>query len=74
MMTLDEFTQACTELYMMGTITLTPTTRFRENDEFDSLIGFAMLNLIQEHLHYNMGVSEFLKCHTTEDLYKAATR
>lgn len=73
-MTLDEFTQVCSGLYMMGSVALTPTTRFRDNDEFDSLIGFAMLSIIKENFSYDMPVSEFLKCNTTAELYAVANK
>ena len=73
MITLEEFNIKCEELYLNGTI-LTPETNFRDNDEFDSLIGYAMLMTIQENLNYDMSVKEFLSCHTTKDLYQAATK
>lgn len=73
MITLEEFNLRCEELFLNGT-KLTPETNFRDNDEFDSLIGYAMLMTIQENLNYNMSVKEFLNCHTTTDLYQAATK
>ncbi|MBR5574805.1 MAG: acyl carrier protein [Paludibacteraceae bacterium] len=73
MITLEDFNAMCEELYLNGT-KLTPETKFRDNDEFDSLIGYAMLMTIQENLNYDMSVKEFLSCHTTKDLYQAATK
>lgn len=73
MITLDEFNAKCEELFMNGT-KITPETDFRDNDEFDSLIGYAMLVTIQENFGYSMKVPEFLNCHSTTDLYKAATK
>lgn len=72
MITLEEFNAKCEELFMNGT-KITPETDFRDNDEFDSLIGYAMLVTIQENFDYSMKVPEFLNCHTTTDLYNAAT-
>lgn len=72
-MTLDAFNKKCEELFLNGT-KITPTTDFRDNDEFDSLIGYAMLVTIQESFNYSMSVSEFLNCKTTTDLYNAATK
>lgn len=69
-MELNEFTQKIEELFLGGTV-LTSDTNFRDNDEFDSLIGYAMLMTIQECFGYSMSVKEFLSCHTTADLYKA---
>ena len=73
MITLEEFNAKCEELFMNGT-KITPETDFRDNDEFDSLIGYAMLVTIQENFGYSMKVLEFLNCHTTTDLYNAATK
>lgn len=73
MITLEDFNLKCEELFLNGT-KLTPETKFRDNDEFDSLIGYAMLMTIQENLNYDMSVKEFLSCHTTKDLYQAATK
>lgn len=72
-MTLEEFNAKCEELYPGGT-KITPNADFRDNDEFDSLIGYAMLVTIQENLGYVMSVPEFLNCNTTTDLYNAATK
>ncbi len=72
-MTLEEFNEKIEELFLNGT-KITPTTDFRDNDEFDSLIGYAMLVTIQENLNYSMSVPDFLNCHTTTDLYNAATK
>ena len=73
MITLEEFNVRCEELFLGGT-RITPETRFRDNDEFDSLIGYAMLMTIQECFGYSMSVKEFLNCHTTTDLYNASIK
>ncbi len=69
MINLKEFTQGIEECFLNGGITLTPTTRFRDNDEFDSLVGFTMLVYMEENFGYRMSVEDYLKCHTAEDLY-----
>ena len=69
-MTLDEFTQGIQECFIDGAVTLNAKTRFRDNDEFDSLVGFAMLVYMEDSFGYRMTVDDYLKCHTAEDLYK----
>ena len=71
-MTLEEFTKALQELFLEGTVHLEPDTRFRDNDEFDSLIGFSMLLVIKDHFGKSMPVPVFLSCHTVEELYNQA--
>lgn len=52
-------------------IVLTPETDFRNNDEFDSLIGMSILVIIKDNFSYDMSVAEFLNCKTPSDLYEA---
>lgn len=59
---------------MEGTVKLTPQTDFRDNDEFDSLVGMAMLIVMKENFNYDMSVQEYLDCHTTADLYERITK
>lgn len=72
MMTLEEFTCAMQELFLEGTVKLEPGTRFRDNDEFDSLIGFSMLLVIKDNFGKPMPVPVFLSCNTVEELYHQA--
>lgn len=74
MMTLEEFTSKIEEQFMEGTVKLSPETDFRDNDEFDSLVGMAMLVVIKENFGYEMSVDEYLSCHTTADLYNKITK
>ena len=73
-MTLEEFTSKIEEQFMEGTVKLTPETDFRDNDEFDSLVGMAMLVVMKENFGYEMSVPEYLECHTTADLYTRITK
>lgn len=68
-MDLQEFTKGIEECFIDGGVKLTPTTRFRDNDMFDSLIGFTMLVYMEDTFGYRMTVDDYLKCHTAEDLY-----
>lgn len=72
-MDIQEFTKGIEACFIDGGITLTPKTRFRDNDQFDSLIGYAMLVYIEEAFGYKMSVNNYLLCHTTEDLYNKIT-
>lgn len=69
-MNLQEFTKGIEECFIDGGVTLTPTTRFRDNDVFDSLVGFTMLVYMEDSFGYRMAVNDYLKCNTAEDLYK----
>lgn len=68
-MDLQEFTKGIEECFIDGGVELTPKTRFRDNDVFDSLIGFTMLVYMEETFGYRMSVDDYLLCHTAEDLY-----
>lgn len=68
-MDLQEFTKGIEECFIDGGIELTPTTRFRDNDVFDSLVGFTMLVYMEDTFGYRMTVEDYLHCHTAEDLY-----
>jgi acyl carrier protein len=68
-MTLDEFTIAVQELFDNDSIVLTTETDFRDNDEFDSLIGMSILVMIKDNFNYSMSVNEFLSCNTPADLF-----
>jgi acyl carrier protein len=69
-MNLWEFTSAIQKLFDSN-VFLTPDTNFRDNDDFDSLIGMSMLVLIKDNFGYAMSVNEFLGCNTPADLYMA---
>lgn len=69
MMDLQEFTQGIQDCFIDGGVDLTPATRFRDNDVFDSLVGFTMLVYMEDTFGYRMSVNDFLSCHTAEDLY-----
>lgn len=69
-MNIDDFTKGIEQCFLNGGVTLTPTTLFRDNDEFDSLIGFTMLVYIEDNFGYQMSVDDFLLCNTACDLYK----
>lgn len=71
-MTLEEFTAAIQDLFVEGNVKLESGTRFRDNDEFDSLIGFAMLLVIKDNFGKSMPVPVFLSCNTVEELYNQA--
>ena len=71
-MTLEDFTAALQELFVEGSVQLEPQTRFRDNDEFDSLIGYSMLLVIKDHFGKPMSVPVFLSCNTVEELYNQA--
>lgn len=68
-MNIEEFTLGIQDCFIDGGVTLTPKTRFRDNDEFDSLIGFTMLVYMEDTFGYRMSVDDYLLCHTAEDLY-----
>lgn len=70
MIDLAQFTQGIEDCFINGGVKLTPTTWFRKNDEFDSLIGFTMLVYMEDTFGYRMSVDDFLLCNTPEDLYK----
>jgi acyl carrier protein len=69
-MNLREFTSVIQELFD-SSVLLAPDTNFRDNDDFDSLIGMSILVLIKDNFGYAMGVNEFLSCNTPADLYMA---
>lgn len=71
-MTIDEFIIKLQEVFLEGSVKLEPDTDFRDNDEFDSLVGYSILLVIKENFGKEMPLSVFLSCHTVEDLYNQA--
>ena len=70
-MNLQAFTEAVNAQFSDTSIVLTPETDFRDNDEFDSLIGMSILVMIKDNFDYTMSVEEFLGSKTPSDLYNA---
>lgn len=70
-MELKEFCLLIKEQYSDKSIQILPDTDFRDNDDFDSLVGMAILTVIKENFDYGMTVPEFLDCKTPADLYAA---
>lgn len=49
-------------------------TVFREElEDFSSMVGFAVICMIEDEYGYRMPVDEFLACRTVGDLYRAAS-
>ena len=69
-MDIQEFSLIIQNQFTDSSVRILPDTDFRNNDEFDSLIGMAILITIKETFGYEMTVPEFLECHTPSDLYK----
>ncbi len=46
-----------------------PNTKFRELDEWDSLTGLAVLNMLKVKYYKLITAEEFLKISTIEELY-----
>ena len=68
-MDLQEFTFSIQNQFIDSQIIMTPETDFRDNDEFDSLIGMSILVMIKDYFDYEMSLSEFLSSNTPRDLY-----
>jgi len=50
-------------------------TVFRDEiEDFSSMVGFAMICMIEDEYGYRMPVDEFLECKTIGDLYRSATK
>lgn len=70
-MNINEFTKEVANQFSdCEDFELTPETPFRENDCFDSLTGMSILVMISDNFDYQMSVDDFLKCKTSEDLYR----
>ena len=68
-MSIIEFTKRIEDLF--EDVSLEPTSDFRANDEFDSLIGYSILVTIEDIFGVRMSVQDFLRCKTVEDLFHA---
>ena len=69
-MDIQEFTVAIRAQFLdADTLNLQADTDFRDNDEFDSLTGMAILVMIKDRFNYQMSVADFLSCKTATDLY-----
>ena len=70
-MNIQEFTTVIQKQFSDDSVNLTPDADFRDNDDFDSLVGMAILMTIKDKFDYDMSVEEFLRCKTPAELYNA---
>lgn len=58
----DQFDETDTEVF-------TPETRFRDLDEWSSLIGLSIILMVDEEYGITLGAEDMKKAETIEDLY-----
>jgi len=72
---MDKFIELMAEVFEIETDKISADSRFREDlGEFSSLMGYAILVLIEDEYNYKMSVEEFLKCDTVQDLYDSINK
>ena len=69
-MNLDDFVSAFADLFDETELSeFTPATRFRELEEWSSLIGLATMNMIAKKIGVQITAVELRGAQTIEDIY-----
>ena len=70
MKSLEEFVALFAEQFDETDATLfTPSTKFRDFDEWSSLIGLSIILMIDEEFNITLGAEDMKKAETIEDLF-----
>lgn len=68
---MDKFIELVAEVFEVEPDEITMDTVFRQEIEgFSSLVGFALIVMMEDEYGVRVSVDEFLKCKTVGDLYK----
>ncbi len=71
---MKDFLSLLAEIFEVEEESLSETTIFREEvEDFNSLMGFSILVIMEEDYGRKMTVEQFLDCKTIGDLYRFAT-
>lgn len=70
-MTIDEFiTFFADQFDDTDPSEITSETYFRELEEWSSLIGLAVMNIVSKKYNVKLNPEEFKSCETVEDIYR----
>lgn len=65
-----DFIEKMAEIMEVEAEELSSDTVFREACEFDSMMGFSMICMIEDDYSKRISVEEFLDCKTISDLFQ----
>lgn len=68
-MEMDAFISNLTELYPVITEELTPLTRFRETNGWDSLIALSVIAMVDEEYGVTLKGQDILNANTVQELF-----
>lgn len=72
---MDKFIELVAEVFEVEPDEITMDTVFRQDIEgFSSLVGFALIVMMEDEYGVRVSVDEFLKCKTVGDLYKKCVK
>lgn len=66
---MEDFIEKIAEIMEVEGSSITLNTIFRQACEFDSMMGFMMICMIEEEYGKRISVKDFLACKTIGDLY-----
>jgi len=73
-MNIDEFVQNFSELFEYSDNNdFSPSTRFRDIEEWSSLMALAVIAMVDEKYHLKLTGTDILNSKTIEDLYNIVT-
>ena len=72
---MDKFIELAAEVFEVEPDEITMDTVFRQEIEgFNSLVGFALIVMMEDEYGVRVSVDEFLECKTVGDLYKKCVK
>lgn len=72
---MDNFIELVADVFEVEPEDISMETVFREEiEEFSSLVGFALLVMMEDEYGVKVTVDEFLECNTVGDLYKKCVK
>ena len=63
------FIEQVADVFELPVDVFSKDTKFRELDDFSSMVGYCLLVMMEEEYGAKITVDEFMKCDTVEDLY-----
>ena len=68
---MDQFIELAAEVFEVEPDEISMDTVFREEiEDFSSLVGFALIVMMEDEYGVRVPVEEFLECKTVGDLYR----
>lgn len=72
---MEQFIKLTAEVFEVDPSSISCDTVFREEiEDWSSMMGFALIVMMEDEYQVNVPVNEFLQCKTIGDLYKKVSK